>query len=784
LIIVAIVHMNIMKHTLPLQYGLHGYGLLRAIKVCPRPTQRVVAAVAKIVGDLPDIPPDQYQGILKDLNSRLSVTYRRRGLRSVAGIFAEREDVREYLIGAVKSDPILAEKINAWNDTEWMRTVDLLMGIGESLSGIDQNYFNIVRSNMRLWSHNFHQSRDRISDVFMDLFRAPLDSAITRKTILDDSAWKDALPLLWVFWATTPYSDIIWKSSLQAQIRNTIRTLRALRRLGSSNVEEEVIQRIEDKVETLMYESEDVPRLGIATSKYIEVWEDILSVTPQQHPLKPLAKPWTGRLMDQELESWIAKAIAQEDMPEKLIKDLPFIEVLEKARRIAIENGYIDEFIEIITTPMGLYSNRFGKLKRMAARKIRTPITKSKAPKQLFTPAIERHRVIWNPYTVDDDVLIHEGYGEGNTKGEPDANGLIPFFMSGESMQVKVLQRSLVSAADRPAFIEVLKRRSDKLAYVTPFFATLAFDRRLSKKDPVKWIIEEMVNANDESIYIAKRHDLFKLIMGHTHWSKEDIEMKSVQATGLMLKIGRMLGIDPITWSFRLASGVAPDKIILSRKTQVKKPKKSALRRRITPDLVRSFVWFRPWHNAWQELGTVDTPDMLTAGHYYPSYYFGEKTRDLSGLYFGYRDGHPDALRHTEDILAPLVKRWADDPSRKGEVVLAPMIGTAPNKKLAEQFGYPITFPWLPRPDNYGEGVEGKTAYQKMEMVSNALRLDPSETSAIKGRSVLIVDDNITDAATYMVARRLLYDAGAAEVGIVALTETIRRPEDHDWVLR
>jgi adenine/guanine phosphoribosyltransferase-like PRPP-binding protein len=112
------------------------------------------------------------------------------------------------------------------------------------------------------------------------------------------------------------------------------------------------------------------------------------------------------------------------------------------------------------------------------------------------------------------------------------------------------------------------------------------------------------------------------------------------------------------------------------------------------------------------------------------------------------------------------------------------MIGTAPNKELVEHFGHPITFPWLPRPDNYGEGVEGKTPHQKMEMVSNALKLDPSKVSDIKGRSVLIIDDNITDAATYLVARRLLYDAGAAEVGIVALTETIRREEDHDWVLR
>jgi len=35
-----------------------------------------------------------------------------------------------------------------------------------------------------------------------------------------------------------------------------------------------------------------------------------------------------------------------------------------------------------------------------------------------------------------------------------------------------------------------------------------------------------------------------------------------------------------------------------------------------------------------------------------------------------------------------------------------------------------------------------------------------------------------------MVARRLFYDAGAAEAGIVTLTETIRREEDHNWALR
>jgi len=53
----------------------------------------------------------------------------------------------------------------------------------------------------------------------------------------------------------------------------------------------------------------------------------------------------------------------------------------------------------------------------------------------------------------------------------------------------------------------------------------------------------------------------------------------------------------------------------------------------------------------------------------------------------------------------------------------------------------------LPRADNYGHGVEGKTPFQKMEMLDNALKLDPSKASAIEGRSVLIIDDNITDGA-------------------------------------
>ena len=71
---------------------------------------------------------------------------------------------------------------------------------------------------------------------------------------------------------------------------------------------------------------------------------------------------------------------------------------------------------------------------------------------------------------------------------------------------------------------------------------------------------------------------------------------------------------------------------------------------------------------------------------------------------------------------------------------------------------------------------------EKLALLERALRLRPNETAPLSGKLVLLVDDNITDGVTYWIARHLMLQAGASEVGLVALTRTLRIPEARHWI--
>jgi len=53
-------------------------------------------------------------------------------------------------------------------------------------------------------------------------------------------------------------------------------------------------------------------------------------------------------------------------------------------------------------------------------------------------------------------------------------------------------------------------------------------------------------------------------------------------------------------------------------------------------------------------------------------------------------------------------------------------------------------------------------------------------TTAFENRNVIFIDDNGTDWATYMHARKLVIEAGASDAAIVVLTRTLRTAADRD----
>jgi hypothetical protein len=764
-----------MKKTPTIGLGLSGYGLMRAAMACKKPSHELGVALSEAIGRLPGITLEDTELLHKRLTDPKRSDNRRDGLRGVAKLFAEHPEARQPLIAVVRGDPHLAENINAWNDPLWMRTADDVMGVGESVAAIDPSFFEKVRDGMRRWSISFLESKGQLTDALIEGFSTIVKRTVTEDVVRDDELWNKTLPFLWLYWSTCQFPRPQPHTNLRRQIRNTVITLRMLRRLAASDFDSEV--------HDIMYEPDGTPKLGTKNKIYAKLWERMHQATPPQHPLEPMARPKMGHLIDERLENWIARAIAQGIMPEDMKKDRAFITLLKKVREEVQGTDLVDEFIAILIKPDSIVTDKFTALKSLREETARALTVDA----NLNAPILRWRIVTWNPYAVDDDVVIHEDLGEARILEGPLPDGMVKIRLIGQDAELKVMPSKIIEAQNKDAFLQALEKRARRFSFKAPLFAALALKDVLAKQDPTKdhlYGIYGIPNSEDER-YVASldtiRDDLLALKQWHGQ-SKKSRTIRSIRIAENLLEVGSILGLDPITWSLRLASGINPAKLVEWK--HMSKIKKRDLRKRITPDLIRSLVWFRPWNTLWTKEGKVDTPNTLAAGNYYPEYYHGSKPNDFTELYFGLRDGNSSALEKSAEFMNPLVKGWVRNPSRRGPVILAPMIGTAPTRELCEHFRHPIVFPWMPRPEDYGEGVEGKTLYQKMHLLNQALRLDPDRTGPLEGSSVLIVDDNLTDGATWMVARRLLFEAGAAEVGIVTLTETIRRQEDHDWVLR
>ncbi|MBL7686340.1 MAG: phosphoribosyltransferase [Deltaproteobacteria bacterium] len=250
----------------------------------------------------------------------------------------------------------------------------------------------------------------------------------------------------------------------------------------------------------------------------------------------------------------------------------------------------------------------------------------------------------------------------------------------------------------------------------------------------------------------------------------------------LMNSLYIQTGIDPIAFAMRMLVGEKPSQILWGELEDNSK-KIHEIDRVFTTDLIRGFIQSRPWHPQLLEGQTPEVWPVQSAGIYYPEYYRdSQRPNDLTELYFAYREGNPEAFSEVVERMRPKIERWRNSLENPENSVVIPMIGTAPNQALAEALGHPTLFPWLPRPENYGQGVEGKRAWVKWQMVDQALQLDPTFASRITGKSVLILDDNLTDGVTYVMARKRLLEAGAQKIALAVLTQTVRHPREFEWL--
>lgn len=73
--------------------------------------------------------------------------------------------------------------------------------------------------------------------------------------------------------------------------------------------------------------------------------------------------------------------------------------------------------------------------------------------------------------------------------------------------------------------------------------------------------------------------------------------------------------------------------------------------------------------------------------------------------------------------------------------------------------------------------LKGMSPAQRRQAVRGALRLNPRRAGAVKGRSVLIIDDVFTSGATAGACARLLKRGGAAEVGVLCWARVLREAD-------
>ncbi len=352
--------------------------------------------------------------------------------------------------------------------------------------------------------------------------------------------------------------------------------------------------------------------------------------------------------------------------------------------------------------------------------------------------------------------------------------------------------------AGTPQFVQALKDRSKRHSYRAIIMAPYVLNGIISRAD---WNERGVVFSNIERRRYenAVNMQAFRSFIepgqgkGLHHQAQGYQDRVLLKLVTTLFILGQELGIDPIALAMRMTIGETANESFYGRdrkdgnKRGVSQRQYKHVDRFFTPDLVWSFLQYRPWEASWRGLESR-APGAIVAGHYYPAHYRDkDRPHDLSALYHAYRDGSEVALQEVKQRLFPAVAQFFGNPATNP--VLVPIPGREaygnPNEKLAQEFsreGFAMMYPWLPRPESHGHGVEGHTAANKIRKCETALNLMPGANFG--GRHAVLLDDCIGDGATMMVARRKLLEAGASRVSTVALTHMIRNPTEFGAVIR
>ncbi len=204
-----------------------------------------------------------------------------------------------------------------------------------------------------------------------------------------------------------------------------------------------------------------------------------------------------------------------------------------------------------------------------------------------------------------------------------------------------------------------------------------------------------------------------------------------------------------------------------------------AIQRAWTIDIFQNLLEEKPWQ---KDFDPFHSEKVSSSGILYTSYYQGERPEDFTDLYYALRNSNLDSIEKQKllETAASTMLPLIDAARTNNDTLLLPIIsGSFPTEELASKLGEStqiqvLANPWEPRPPQYGAGVEGKILASKIELVGKYLKLRYGMAAQINGKDIILVDDNITDGVTFLMAQVALYKAGARSVRLITLTHTVR----------
>lgn len=394
-------------------------------------------------------------------------------------------------------------------------------------------------------------------------------------------------------------------------------------------------------------------------------------------------------------------------------------------------------------------------------------------------------------------LVLSQQYGIGRPQGPVNERGMMPVRFYDGAPEISVYAPNLQSCNEAEDYAAALARRVQGPARNAPLVA--AHDT-LHQLLQARWDMHAPPARLLDHYGIKEHRTAVADIVRAMASNQKHEELRPQRITNTRAFLEHLLfgasvatGIDIIKLGLHLT--ITEDPARLTREYALRdsdgENRHSAhfaakIRRLLSPDAIQGCLEQQAWYTSWQQR-RIPHHHVMTAGLHYPAYYndHWERPHNITPLYYRHHAGDADAIDDIVSHLQPVVTAWTAQWRKicfADDVVIVPMPGSQGlNTSIAAALQPKSVVPALARDEDAYTPMEHQRATNKLRSLANSLHFDSRWTRALQGKHVLLLDDAITDAASYMMASQLLYaNADPVRVGMVALGQTIRHPRELD----